>query len=177
MKKIFLFLSIAFSLNSIGQSTGGVIRTPDNSGTVGYVKRISDNFKVVDSTNGVILTAINGKLPTLVSGKTPTLSDINSTIFSVSTLNTTANINASTTLTTAIEALTNKTVFGVSIFADQPITVHILQYIDAAGTKLVSDAPYTRAANVGINEWVGLAGLYLKIQCKIQVLQQLLFLN
>ena len=89
---------------------------------------------------------------------------INNVGFTVSTsINSTANLASSATFTSSIEALLDKTLFGLSVFADQPLTITILQYVDAGGTQLVSTDTFTRLANVGFNEWVGLPGLYLKV--------------
>jgi hypothetical protein len=58
--------------------------------------------------------------------------------------------------------LTGKSLI-VSLRVDQPVTINILQYIDAAGTQLVSTSTFTRLANIPFNESIQMNGNYAKI--------------
>jgi len=77
--------------------------------------------------------------------------------------NTTAQLTASSTFTGTIEDILNQQAAQIQVTCDQPFTLTIYQYIDLAGTKLISTDVFTRLANVGLNENVTLPGNYFKI--------------
>jgi hypothetical protein len=90
--------------------------------------------------------------------------NIGATIFTQSTGNSsTAQLAASATFTGVVESLLTGKSFIVSLRVDQPCTISILQYIDAAGTQLVGTTTFTRLANAPLNEAIQINGNYGKV--------------
>ena len=77
--------------------------------------------------------------------------------------NTSAQLAASATFTGSIESGLSHPNLIISVRCDQPFTMTIKQYSDAAGTIAYPDIVYTRLANVGYNDTITLAGSYFRV--------------
>ena len=88
----------------------------------------------------------------------------NGTIFTFSSLNsTTTQLAATATFTGTIESVVSSQAYSILVYSDQPGTVTIKQYIDAAGTKLISTTSYVNTASVGLNRSGILNGNYVQV--------------
>ena len=76
---------------------------------------------------------------------------------------TTAQLAASATFTGTVEYFANHQTISVIGVCDQPLTVTVLQFIDAAGTKQVASQSFTVAASTGFNRAIAGAGNYFRI--------------
>jgi hypothetical protein len=63
-----------------------------------------------------------------------------------------------------IETILSLQAAQIEMVSDQPYTVYIYQYMDAAGTQLTSTDTFTRGANQPLNENVTLPGNYFNIK-------------
>lgn len=100
--------------------------------------------------------------PVPISGTVTT--NIGGTIFIQSAGNSsTAQLTAGSTFTGTVENLLTGKSLVVSVRSDQPLSINIIQYIDAAGTQIVSTTTFTRLANVPLNEAIQINGNYVKI--------------
>lgn len=77
--------------------------------------------------------------------------------------NTAVQLAAGATFTGAIESALNYPNIIPSVRCDQPFTLTIKQYSDAAGLIAYPDIVYTRAANVGYNDTITLAGTFVRV--------------
>ena len=90
---------------------------------------------------------------------------INSLIFPASTNNSSVvQLAASAIFVGALENTQNLQAAQLEVFSDQPYTIFIEQFIDAAGTKLSSQDSFTRLANVPYGENVTIPGNYFRIR-------------
>jgi hypothetical protein len=112
------------------------------------------------------LSAINTKLPSLTNGSQPV--QITALSYPSSTgNNTTTQLGSGATFTGTIEDIQLLQAAQVMVTCDQPYTIIVEQFIDAAGTKKVSkdsDYTFTRAAGVPTNENITLPGNYFRIK-------------
>lgn len=90
---------------------------------------------------------------------------VNAANFIFSTLNSsTAQLAAAATFTGAVETALNQPAISVLLVSDQPTTLSLYQYIDAAGTQAAGPADtWTIAAGVGFRQSVLLNGNYVKV--------------
>lgn len=103
-------------------------------------------------------------LPTGTNSIGQVTANIGNTIFIQSAGNSsTAQLAASATFTGAVENLLAGKAFVISLRVDQPVTINILQYIDAAGTQLIGTTTFTRLANAPFNEAILINGNYGKV--------------
>lgn len=77
--------------------------------------------------------------------------------------NSTAQLAAGATFTGNVETVLNLQAAQVEVTCDQPYTVTINQYIDAAGLQLSSSDVFTRTAGQPLNENVTLPGNYFRL--------------
>lgn len=77
--------------------------------------------------------------------------------------NTTAQLAANAKFTGTIETLQNLQAAQIQVVCDQPYTLTINQYIDAAGTKLTESTTLTRLANQPLCQNVLLPGNYFNV--------------
>lgn len=92
---------------------------------------------------------------------------IGATTFTQSTGNSsTAQLTAGSTFTGTLENLITGISLLVSLRVDQPVTINILQYIDAGGTQLVGTSTFTRLANQPFNEAIQINGNYVRVTVK-----------
>ena len=90
---------------------------------------------------------------------------INSLIFPASTNNSSvAQLAASAIFVGALENTQNLQAAQLEVFSDQPYTVFIEQFIDAAGTKLSAQDSFTRLANVPYSENITIPGNYFRVR-------------
>ena len=88
----------------------------------------------------------------------------NGTIFTFSTLNSsTAQLAASAIFAGVVETVTNQQSYSVLFFSDQNATITILQYIDAAGVKLIQTQTFNYLANGAFARSGVLNGNYAKV--------------
>lgn len=114
--------------------------------------------QIVDGSGAVIASAQAGtgvnNLSVIPSGQ----------VFAFSTANsTTAQLAASATFTGTVESVVSQQSFSVLVFSDQPGTLTINQYTDAAGLKLNQTLTFTNTAGVGLARSGALNGNYIKI--------------
>lgn len=92
------------------------------------------------------LAAVQAKLPTLVDGLSPV--QLAALSYPVSTGNsTTGQLQANTKFAGVIETVQNLQAAQVQVVCDQPYTLVINQYIDAAGLQLTESTTFVRGAN------------------------------
>ena len=112
--------------------------------------------------SNVNLNQVNG-LAHSVSN--PVFTETVSLYYPSSSANSTATqLNAGLSFTGAIETILNLQAAQIEVVCDQPYTVYIYQYIDAAGTQLSSVDTFTRAAGQPLNENVTLPGNYFNLK-------------
>jgi len=80
--------------------------------------------------------------------------------------NSTAQLASNATFTGAIETILNMQAAQIEVVSDQPYTLTINQFIDAAGTRQSGSIVYYKAANVPTNINVSLPGNYFQITVK-----------
>lgn len=141
--------------------------------TIGNVNQTQATSGYTKITNGTLNVAVKGSgvspLSTdnsMVMGLSPNGNTvkIGETIFIQSTGNSsTAQLGAGAIFTGTPQNLITGKSFIVSIVANQPLTINILQYIDAAGTQLVGTNTYSRVANAPFNESIQVNGNYVKV--------------
>jgi len=101
----------------------------------------------LQTTGNSSLSSIDSKIPALVNGAQPV--QIASTNFIASVNNsTTAQLGAGATFTGVIESIFNQQSVSLLLTSDKAGTLTLNQYIDAAGTKLISSWVYSLSAGV-----------------------------
>lgn len=126
---------------------------------------ISDATAANQATANTKLTSINNKLPSLINNTQPTsLSGVN---FVFSTVNSSvAQLASLATFTGVIEDTKNQPSISLLMFSDQNMLVTVLQYIDLAGTKLISSTPFTVYAGNQLVKSFPINGNYVNITAK-----------
>ena len=90
---------------------------------------------------------------------------INTLIFPTSTNNSSvAQLAASAIFVGVLENTQNLQAAQLEIFSDQPYTIFVEQFIDAAGTKLSAQDSFTRLANVPYSENITIPGNYFRVR-------------
>ena len=90
---------------------------------------------------------------------------INTLIFPTSANNSSvAQLAASAIFVGVLENTQNLQAAQLEIFSDQPYTIFVEQFIDAAGTKLSSQDSFTRLANVPYSENITIPGNYFRVR-------------
>ena len=79
---------------------------------------------------------------------------------------TTTQLAASATFNGTIDGIVNEQVVSLNMTSDQPVTLTVHQYIDAAGTFELPQIVATVAANVGFNQSYLINGNYVKISAQ-----------
>jgi hypothetical protein len=143
------------SLSSLVTNSGvgnGSLSTIYSNQTNGLQKT-----QFVDSTGAIVgSTNANG-----VIGMNVALSGTN---FIASTLNSTAaQLAAAATFTGTIETILSQQSISLNVTSDQPGTLTLHQYSDAAGTFELPPIVITHLAGVGINKAVTINGSYIKL--------------
>lgn len=149
---------MAVSKFSITEGSGKDIATYSNTeGTVKEWQRV-----VLNDSTGTEVTSFGLNAGTEEIGTVTT--KIGSTIFTQSAaMSSTAQLTAGSTFTsTVVDVISNKAVLPM-VMVDQPVTITIYQYIDAAGTQLIDTTVFTRIANAGFNEAIQINGNYVKL--------------
>jgi len=163
---------IPIGTNSIGQVTANAGTNLNTSAlsleaTQLLIKAKTDNLDVAQSTRASesTLSTINTKLPTLVNNTQPTsLSGIN---FAFSTVNSSvAQLASLATFTGTIEDTKNQPSISLLMVSDQNMVITVLQYIDLAGTKLVSSTPFTVYAGNQLAKSFPINGNYVKVTAR-----------
>lgn len=101
----------------------------------------------------LVISSDQSKIPILNGGSTFLFSSLNST---------TANLASSATFTGTIESITSYPAISVLVFSDQPGTLTINQYADAAGLQLVNQQVFSYIASAKFSRSFIINGNYLK---------------
>lgn len=147
------------------QTIGGVIPT-DIQNAFDLFLALFPSVGDASSSNQILqttkLTSIDTKLPALVNNTQPTsLSGIN---FAFSTANSSvAQLASLATFTGAIEDTRTQPSISLLMVSDQNMLITVLQYIDLAGTKLVSSIPFTVYAGNTLAKSFPINGNYIRV--------------
>ena len=151
--------------------------------TLGLIKTKTDNLDVLLSDLIDLKTKAKGSTP--AGNPTSTNIDVNTQALDVRDLNitngtqitklgkidytlstnnsSTTNITVTTPFTGVVQDALQFPTLVITVLADQPTTINVLQYSDSAGTKLVETSTFNRLANTGLNTPVKLSGNYFKV--------------
>ena len=111
--------------------------------------------------SNVNLNQVNGAAHTI---NNPVFTQTTSLYYPTSTMNSSnVQLNSGASFLGGIETILNLQAAQVEVVCDQPYTVNVYQYIDAAGTQLSSTDTFTRAAGQPLNENVTLPGNYFRL--------------
>jgi hypothetical protein len=160
--------------NPLSLTTAGALRT-DSSATVQPISATSLPLPTgastsANQTNGnqktQLVDSTGANIDTLNSGTG--LNGLNvvqtATQFVLSSVNsTTTQLAASATFTGLIETVFNQQTISLLLTSDQPGTFHIKQYIDLAGTRIVSDWVFSIAAGVPFSRAFSANGNYFNL--------------
>jgi hypothetical protein len=114
--------------------------------------------KLTDASGTVVGTLADG------SGLVGLAVSLAGTNFPLSTLNSsTAQLASGATYTGAIETIYNEQAISVLVTSDQPGTLILNQYIDAAGTRKISSWPFAVAAGQGFSRSFVANGNYFNL--------------
>ena len=137
-------------------STGILSTSASGTGDASAANQVIANTK---------LTNIDSKLPTLINNTQPT--SLSGVTFNFSTVNSSsAQLAASATFTGIIEDTKNQPSISLLMVSDQNMIITVLQYIDLAGTKLVSSTPFTVYAGNNLAKSFPINGNYVNITVK-----------
>jgi len=138
--------------NSTLPATGEAIRDIDRSGV---------------KTQVVALDTGGAASESLVSPTNPLATSINAAYFAFSSVNTSsAELASGATFTGTIETALNQPDISVLLTSDQPITLTIEQFIDAAGVYPVPPIVYYVDANKGFSGSFPINGNYVRVKAK-----------
>lgn len=129
---------------------------------------ISAGQKAMALSMPVTLASDQTPLPAAISQASPGTSNgvqITALTYPQSTgSNSTTPLAGGAVFTGVVETVMSLQAAQVQVVCDQPYTVFVDQFIDAAGTQLSSTYTFTRAAGVPLNENVTLPGNYLRVR-------------
>jgi hypothetical protein len=132
---------------------------PQTQDTTG---KLCNNTAVTVSTISGTVTANQGS-----AGASPWPVQQASTAFVYSAANsTTAQLAANATFTGTIETIINQQTLSLLLVSDQPGTLTVYQYIDAAGTQVASTWTFPISAGVGFSRALTINGNYLNLTFK-----------
>jgi hypothetical protein len=140
--------------------------------TQGSIPWIIQNVNV-STLPGVTVTNFPGEYPVNLNQVNGTTHSVTNPVFTETaalyypaSIANSANtsLNAGQSFVGGIETILNLQAAQIEVVCDQPYTVYVYQYIDAAGLFLSSTDIFTRAANEPLNENITLPGNYFNVK-------------
>lgn len=159
------------SLNNIDTDLGAKADAAASTDTgtfslIAFIKRGLQNWTTLQAKIPSLgQTTMSSSLPvTFASNQSNLLTTWDKTNYIQSAgNNSSSQLAASAIFPGSIESGLNHPNVIISLRADQPVTLTLKQYSDAAGTIAYPDTIYTLAANQGFNQTLTLAGSYYKV--------------
>jgi hypothetical protein len=119
------------------------------------------NGDIIPASTSVVATNTSQAVQLSPNGNTVKIGE---TVFIQSVGNSsTSQLGSGATFTGTVQNLLTGKSLIVSIVSNQPITINVIQYIDASGTQICGTSTFTRLANSPFNESIQMNGNYTKV--------------